>query len=663
MPTIAPYGSWISPFRAGEVSSGTLSFGGIQATQDSLCWLEYRPGESGRGVIVRKAGGSIVDVTPRGRNVRSRVHEYGGGAFAVWKDVVVFANLEDQRLYRQVGNGPPRSITQAAGIDAGHRFADLRFSPDGTWIVCVQEVHRQAVPTVNRLVVLPSDGSGPPRPIAEGRDFYSSPRLSPDGRHLAWLEWDHPNMPWDGTELWIADMQEDRTITEPRQVAGGVAESIFQPEWSPKGVLHFVSDRSGWWNLYRLGESEVAAIAPRSAEFGSPAWTFGQSHYDFLPDGRIVCLIHDQGSATLEVIATESGERTAIPIPWTTFMRDLTAEPGGDRIWITAASPTRPYTLLEVDTRTHQVTEVRSSASFPITDSYISAPESIWFPNREGEQVHAFYYAAHNPDFQAPEGEKAPLLVTCHGGPTSQAFPDLKPSYQYWTSRGFAILDVNHGGSTGFGRAYRERLVGKWGLLDATDCVDGARDQARKGRVDEGRLAIRGGSAGGFTTLCALTFHDAFRAGAAYYAVADLEALARETHKFESRYLDRLIGPYPEAAAVYRERSPLYSADRISRPVIFFQGLEDQVVPPAQAEAMVAALKARGVPHAYLAFAGESHGFRAAKVRARCLEAELYFYSKILGFELGEAVEPAPIIGLQSPAQVVGDTNDQTGLS
>ncbi|MEX0788680.1 MAG: prolyl oligopeptidase family serine peptidase, partial [Anaerolineales bacterium] len=583
----------------------------------------------------------------------------------VWNDVVVFANLEDQRLYRQVGDGPARSITQAAGIDAGTRFADLRFSPDGTWIVCVQEVHRQAVPVVNRLVVIPADGSGPPRPMTQGRDFYSSPRLSPDGKRVAWLEWDHPNMPWDGTELWMAEVQEDRTIAERRQVAGGVDESIFQPEWSPRGVLHFVSDRTGWWNLYRVDGSGVAAIAPRAAEFGSPAWTFGQSHYAFLSGDRLVCLVHERGEASLEVIEAGGGtstsalsassgasaqERSAIPIPWTTFMRDLTAEPGGDRIWITAASPTRPYTLLEVDTRTHQVTEIRSSASFPIDDAHISAAESIWFSNRDGEQVHAFYYAARNPDFRAPEGEKPPLLVTCHGGPTSQAFPDLKPSYQYWTSRGFAILDVNHGGSTGFGRPYRERLVGKWGLVDTTDCVDGARDQARQGRVDEGRLAIRGGSAGGFTTLCALTFHDAFRAGAAYYAVADLEALARDTHKFESRYLDRLVGPYPEAAAVYRERSPLYSADRVSNPIIFFQGLEDKVVLPAQAEAMISALQARGVPHAYLSFAGESHGFRAAKVRARCLEAELYFYSKILGFELGEPVEPVVITNLSAPA-------------
>lgn len=587
-----------------------------------------------------------MDVTPRGRNVRSRVHEYGGGAFAVWKDIVVFSNLEDQRLYRQVGNGPALSITQAAGIDAGHRFADLRFSPDGSWIVCVQEVHRQARPTVNRLVVIPADGSGPPRPIAEGRDFYSSPRLSPDGRRLAWLEWDHRNMPWDGTELWTAELTEDRSIAERRQVAGGAAESIFQPEWSPNGVLHFVSDRNGWWNLYRMDGSDMTAMAPRSAEFGSPAWTFGQSHYAFLSRNRIACLIFDKGEATLEMVDAGSGAREAITLPWNTFLRDLTAESEGDRVWITGASPTRPYTLLEVDTRTHQVTEVRSSASFPIDDAYVSAAESIWFPNRDGEQVHAFFYAAHNPDFQAPEGGRPPLLVTCHGGPTSQAFPDLKPSYQYWTSRGFVILDVNHGGSTGFGRAYRERLIGKWGLVDTTDCVDGARDQARQGRVDEGRMAIRGGSAGGFTTLCALTFHDAFRAGAAYYAVADLEALSRETHKFESRYLDRLIGPYPEAAAVYRERSPLYSADRISRPVIFFQGLEDKVVPPAQAEAMVAALQTRGVPHSYLTFAGESHGFRAGKVRARCLEAELFFYSKILGFELAEPVEPVPIVGL-----------------
>ena len=645
-PTRAPYGSWHSPFRAAEVSAGTISFGGIHATPDSILWLEYRPQESGRGVVVRRdPTGAVQDATPPGFNVRTRVHEYGGGAFAAWRDVIAFSNLEDQRLYRQDGTGAPRAISPASSIPGGLRYADMRFSPDGRVIVCIEEAHAVNAPPVNRIVVIPSDGSGPPCPLTEGPDFYSSPRLSPDGRRLAWLQWDHPNMPWDGTELWTAEVGEGFTAVDPRQVAGGVSESIFQPDWSPEGVLHFASDRSGWWNLYRLKGDQAEPLATRAAEFGSPGWSFGQSHYAFLRGGRIACLAFDGGTHWLGVIDPHGGLQP-LELPWTTYLPTLAADPQGDRIWIVGASNAAAHTLLEIDAGRGSVREIRPSAQFPIDGRHISSPESLWFPSASGGPVHAYFYPPHNSDFAGPQGARPPLLVNCHGGPTGSTFPDLKPSYQFWTSRGFALLDVNYGGSTGFGRAYRQRLAARWGIVDVHDCLDGARDQVRRGSVGEGRLAIRGGSAGGFTALSALTFHRVFHAGASYYGVADLEALARETHKFESRYLDRLVGPYPEAAAVYRERSPLSSADRLTCPVIFFQGLDDPVVPPAQAETMVAALAARRVPHAYLTFPGESHGFRRAEVRARCLEAELYFYSQIFRFDLAEPVEPVPIENL-----------------
>lgn len=642
-PTRAPFGSWRSPFRAAEVSAGTIAFGGIQATPAGVYWLEYRPQESGRGVVVRRdPSGAVQDSTPTGFNVRTRVHEYGGGAFAVWRDVLVFTNFEDQRLYRQDRATAPRAITAAASPPAGLRYADMRFTADGRMLVCVEEVHASAATPVNRIVVVPSDGSEPPRPIAQGRDFYSAPRLSPDGRRLAWLQWDCPNMPWDGTELWTAEVGDAYTLVHPRRVAGGVSESIFQPEWSPEGVLHFASDRTGWWNLYRLGADRPEPLATREAEFGSPGWTFGQSHYALLPGGRIACLVFERGTHWLAVLEPGHSLRP-LDLPWTTFLPTMAGDPQGDRIWIVGASSAAPHTLLEVDVSRGAAREIRPSAQFAIDDRYISFPESLWFPSTTGDPVQAYFYPPRSPDFDAPQGARPPLLVICHGGPTGSTFPDLKPSYQYWTSRGFALLDVNYGGSTGFGRAYRQRLAGQWGIVDVADCIEGARDQVRRGVVDGGRLVIRGGSAGGFTTLSALAFHDVFQAGASYYGVADLEALARETHKFESRYLDGLVGPYPEAAPIYRERSPLNSADRLTRPVIFFQGLDDPVVPPAQAETMVAALGARRVPHAYLTFPGESHGFRRGEVRARCLEAELYFYSRVFGFVLPDPVEPVLI--------------------
>ena len=460
---------------------------------------------------------------------------------------------------------------------------------------------------------------------------------------LAWLTWDHPRMPWDGTELWVGDLQPDGSVTDPRPVAGGRDESIFQPEWSPSCQLHFASDRTGWWNLYRLEGDEPRPLAPMEAEFGVPQWVFGLSRYTFLPDGSIACLYARDGFEHLALLrAGEPLQR--LDLPYTTYSG---VHSSGDTLVFTAASPTEAAAVIRMDLRTQKREVLGRSMSHDFDASYLSRPRPITFPTENGKATaYALYYPPHNKDYTGALGEKPPLIVASHGGPTAMTTAQLSLEIQFWTSRGFGYVDVNYGGSTGYGRPYRERLKGNWGIVDTEDCINAARYLAEQGEVDGQRLAIRGGSAGGYTTLCALVFHDDFAAGASYYGVADCEALATDTHKFESRYLDGLIGPYPEARDVYRKRSPIHYAEELSCPVILFQGLEDRVVPPAQAEEMASALRAKGLPFAYLAFEGEQHGFRKAETIQRTLEAELYFYSKVFGFPLAEQIEPVPIENL-----------------
>jgi dipeptidyl aminopeptidase/acylaminoacyl peptidase len=635
----APFGSWRSPIAAELVArAGVRLSEPLLGPDGTAWWLEGRPEEEGRTVLVRRpAGGEPEDVTPPGFYVRTRVHEYGGGAWLLHGDAVFFSNFEDQRLYRQDPGAEPRPITPEPRRPAALRYADGRATPDGRLVVCVRESH-EGPGVANEVVALPSDGAAAPEVIASGRDFYSFPRVSPDGRKLAWTCWDHPNMPWDGTELWVA------TIDDPaaaQRVAGGPGESIFQPEWSPDGVLHFVSDRTGWWNLYRDGE----AVTDDEAELGCPQWQLGGSTYAFLPGGVIACIRCDRGEERLCLIAPGERRPEDLGLPYTDFGFGTLRSGAGPALLFVAASPSRDLAVVMLDVETGEATELRSAAEDPIDPAFASIPRAIEFPTRGGATAHAFHYPPANPGFRGPEGERPPLIVQSHGGPTAHTTPALDPRILFWTSRGFAVVDVNYGGSTGFGRAYRERLRGAWGIVDTEDCIAAARYLARSGDADGDRLAIRGGSAGGYTTLCALVFHDEFAAGASYFGVADAETLARDTHKFESRYLDGLIGPYPEAAEVYRERSPIHFADRLRSPVILFQGLEDEVVPPSQAEEMVAALRANGVPHAYLAFEGEQHGFRRAATIARCLEAELYFYGRVLDFAPADEIEPVPIEG------------------
>jgi dipeptidyl aminopeptidase/acylaminoacyl peptidase len=646
--TTASYGSWASPVTAGLVASGGVRLGQVTWSGDDLYWLEGRPDEGGRSVVVRRsADGTIGDVIPEGFNARTTVHEYGGGSYWVHGPTVYFTNFDDQRLYRVDPGGAPRAITPEPVIPRGDRYADGVVTPDGQWIICVRERHVMGREAVNEIVGLPADGSALPHVIVTGLAFYSFPRLSPDGKKLAWTSWGHPRMPWDGTELWLAEMGAGAQLRGRRRVAGGPKESIFQPSFSPSGELHFVSDRSGWWNIYADNDGIPRTVAPVEAELGVPQWVFGLSTYTFLPDGTIVCLLGGSGGTTLSRVTPERGYED-LGLPYRSFP-PASLVSSGTRLAFIGASPVEAAAVVVVDTDGEAVEEVRRSLTHDIDRAMVSVAEAVEFPNSlDGKPVtaHALYYKPNNPDFSAPDGEHPPLVVFSHGGPTSATSSALSLEIQFWTSRGFGVVDVNYGGSTGYGREYRNRLRGRWGILDVDDCIAAAQFLVERGDADPARLAIRGGSAGGYTTLCALTFHDLFAAGASYYGVADAEALAKDTHKFESRYLDSLIGPYPKEVELYRERSPIHYTDRLSCPLIILQGLEDKVVPPSQAEAMVEALRAKGLPFAYLAYEGEQHGFRKAENIKRSLEAELYFYAKVFGFEQADKIEPVLIENL-----------------
>jgi dipeptidyl aminopeptidase/acylaminoacyl peptidase len=638
---ISRYGSWKSPITSDLIVSGTIGLGQIAIDGEDVYWVETRPQEKGRYVVVKlPPDGRIVEVTPNPFNARTRVHEYGGGGFTVGAGVIYFSNFADQRLYSFDGAENPQAITPEAEM----RYADGVIDRRRNRMICVREDHsapgREAV---NSIVGIPLSGSGSQVTLAGGADFYSSPRLNPEGSRLAWLQWSHPNMPWDGTELWVADVQEDGSAPNPVRVAGGIEESIFQPEWSPAGELHFISDRSGWWNLYRWREDGIEALYPMEAEFGLPQWVFGMSTYAFESANRIICAYIERGFSKLAVLDAKTGELEKIESPFTRI--DGVRAGPGQAVFI-AASPTEAASIVRFDLDNHRFETLRRSSELTIDTEYISAPQAVEFPTEYGLKAHAFFYPPRNCDFIAPENERPPLLVMSHGGPTAATSPTLRLSIQYWTSRGVAVLDVNYGGSTGYGREYRERLSGRWGVVDVDDCVNGARYLAERGLVDGGRLAITGGSAGGYTTLCALTFRDAFKAGASHYGVSDLEALEVDTHKFESRYTHKLVAPYPERADLYRERSPIHHTNMLSSPVIFFQGLEDKIVPPNQAEMMVNALRAKGLPVAYITFEGEQHGFRQAANIKRALDGEFYFYSRVFGFELADEVEPVPIENL-----------------
>ena len=640
-PQVTPYGSWRSPITSQLVASGTVRLRQIALDGEDIYWNETRPTEGGRDVIVRRTpDGQTSDMTPTQLNARTRVHEYGGGAFAVIDGTIYLCNFADQRIYRQEPGAPPHPITPEADL----RYADIAIDRRRSRIICVREDHTGAgCEPVNTLVSLKLEGGKGGQVLVSGNDFYSSPRLSPDGSHLAWLTWNHPDMPWDGTELWVGELRVDGSLGRLEQVAGGIDESILQPEWSPDSILYFVSDRSGWWNLYCWFQGQIKPLCEMKTDFGRPHWVFGMSSYAFESAGCIICVYTEQGMWRLASLDTATGKIELIEIPYTDI-RNLRASPGL-AVFI-AGSPTEPPSIVRFDLARHRIEVLRRSSDVKVDAEYLSIPKAIEFPTEKGLTAHAFFYAPRNRDHAGPSGERPPLLVISHGGPTAATSTVLSWGIQYWTSRGIAVLDVNYGGSSGYGRAYRQRLNGQWGVVDLDDCVNGARTLVEIGKVDGNRLAIRGGSAGGYTTLCALTFRNIFKAGASYFGLSDLETFVKDTHKFESRYLDRLIGPYPERRDLYKERSPIHFVDQISCPIILFQGLEDKVVPPNQAELMFKALREKGLPVAYVPFDGEQHGFRRAENIKRSLDAELYFYSKIFSFKMAGAVEPVQIENL-----------------
>jgi dipeptidyl aminopeptidase/acylaminoacyl peptidase len=605
---------------------------------ETLYWSELRPDEGGRIVVCKRdPGGAVSDITPEGFNARTRVHEYGGGHFAVSGGTVWFTNYSDQRVYRQDARKEPRAITPAEDV----RHADMVVDDPRDRVYAVREDHTNtAREAVNSIVAIDSSGRRDAITMASGNDFYSSPKLSPDGNRLAWTTWNHPNMPWDGSELWVGELDRDGNVISTRKVAGSETESVLQPEWSPAGDLYFVSDRSGWWNLYRARGEGDEPLSPRSAEFGAPQWVFGMRFYAFAGPDEIACLYSEPGATRLGLVGVNGGALRTVELFYTA-MNNVQAS--GRKLAFFAASATLAERVLTIDLDTGAQEVVRVSNAAHVDSGNLTIPKTIEFPTESGLTAHATFYPPQNQEFEAPTGEKPPLVVHCHGGPTGSGGPTYAFEYQYLTSRGIAVVDVNYGGSSGYGREYRLRLNGNWGVVDVDDCVNAARYLVAQGLVDGERVSITGGSAGGFTVLLSLTKRDFYNAGASHFGIGDLVLFVNETHKFEARYTDTLVGPYPERADLYRDRSAVNFADNLKVPVILFQGLEDKVVPPSQAEEFVAVCKKKHLPYAYVPFEGEQHGFRQEKNIRRSIEGEMYFLSRIFGFDTADTIEPVEI--------------------
>ena len=627
----APFGSWASPVTTELMTGRTVGIGSLAADGEALYWLEARPNEAGRSALIRwTESQGKVELTAPPINVGTRVHEYGGGAFAAAEGWVVYGEKADGAVWLIAPGEAARQIVAMPGC----RYADFCFDLERRRVLAVREDHRNRPETDPEaaIVALPLETGTPAATDGEvlvrGPDFLAAPRLSPDGQRLAWIEWDHPDMPWDATRLRLAALDASGRPQDAALIAGTIRESVVQPLFAPDGTLYFNSDRTGWWNLYAWRDGAARPIAPVEAEIGGPAWVFAQRYFAILPDGRLLACVVEDGVRRAALIADgrlirlDIGPVQECPVPT------------GDGLAYVAVPPDAPPSIIRLGTLAGGLGEtVTVAGPAVLAPEDVSAGASIRFPTLDGQTGHAFFYPPRNGRFEGPAGELPPLIVVSHGGPTAMTTNGFSLGIQWWTTRGFAVLDVNYGGSTGFGRPYRERLNGQWGVVDVEDCVAAARQVARQGLADPARLAIRGGSAGGYTTLAALATADVFKAGASHYGVADPAMLARDTHKFEARYLDNLIGKLPEAAAVYRARSPLDQVGGMACPVIFFQGLDDKVVPPNQAEAMVEAMAARQLPVAYYSFAGEGHGFRKAETIRRVLDLELSFYGKIFGFD------------------------------
>ncbi|MGI0482726.1 S9 family peptidase [Geminocystis sp. CENA526] len=622
--TIANYGTWRSSITSDLIVSGTIGLGAVKFDGNDIYWLEGRPSEGGRSVIVKlNSDGTTEDITPSPFNVRSRVHEYGGGAFLIVDGIIYFSNFVDQRIYFHQQGETPQPLTPESKL----RYADFVLDKCRNRLIAVAEDHsNDNTEPENKLVSIDLT-TGEVKNLVTGADFYTSPRLSPDNTQLAWIAWHHPNMPWDATELYLANIDSDGSLTDITLVAGDKNESICQPEFSPDGTLYFSSDRHNWWNIYRRDKSgNIESLYPLDAEFGYPHWVFGESMYGFADENTIICTYTQNSISHLASLDTLNKSLTNLNIPFTNIAY---LQVKGEQILFTGGSPTQPTAVVKLNIATGDTQILKQSSNLNIDEGYLSQPQQIEFPTSDGKTAFAWYYPPQNKDFCAPGNTLPPLLVKSHGGPTAATTASYNLRIQYWTSRGFAFVDVNYGGSTGYGRDYRQRLNKNWGIVDVEDCINVAKYLVKEGKVDENKLAISGGSAGGYTTLASLTFYNTFKAGASYYGVGDLEALAKDTHKFESRYLDNLIGKYPEEKAIYQARSPINYIDKLSCPVAFFQGLEDKIVPPNQAQMMVKALENKGIKTIYITFPDESHGFRKAENIKRALEEELNFYTLI----------------------------------
>ncbi|GAB4819007.1 hypothetical protein N2152v2_006053 [Parachlorella kessleri] len=669
-PAQASVGSWVSPITSKLLTAHSKRLGPVTINNGHVYWMEGRPAEKGRQVVVTRDGGEAVDVTPgpdSGFNVRTRVQEYGGGETVFSASSLYFSNFADQRLYVQDLQGAAASLPKPVTPESKLRYADGVVDHKHNRLIAVCEDHSsggEPVTTVGAIDL----GTGAVTTLVQGSDFYASPRLSPDGAELAYVSWEHPSMPWDNTTLWVAQLDDKGAVASQRKVAGGTDEAVMQPAWGPDGHLYFISDApSGWWNIFRERDGKVESVFRMEGEVGGPAWQFGSQAYHVLRSGHVLIVYSDPkaAGAQLGLVDPQSGDVTPINTGFSSFGSQLAASEDGDRITVAlvAGGALQPsgVVLLRAEgleglrgSKPEDWETLAVSTTLQVDPGYLSEPSVVEFPTEEGLTAFMNFYPPKNKarqgkarlrllDYELPPGELPPLLVKIHGGPTSQASTAFSLAIQYWTSRGYAIADVNYGGSTGYGRPYRMRLRGQWGIVDVDDCCNAARHLVKQSLVDPQRLCISGGSAGGYTTLACLAFRDVFSSGASHYGVADLELLAKETHKFESRYLDRLIAPYPKGAEVYKQRSPINSLDKFSRPIAFFQGLEDEIVPPNQAELMYNQLKDRGIPTALVLFAGEQHGFRQATNIRRALDGELYFYGKTLGFPASMPDDLEPI--------------------
>jgi dipeptidyl aminopeptidase/acylaminoacyl peptidase len=645
-PMRAPYGSWKSPLSAEALSGARVSFADLRSVDARLYWTETQPAAGGISALFSLGGTSAAaaPVTPAGVNVRTRVHEYGGAPYAVVGESIYYSQFSDQRLYALGPQGGAPPLTPP-----GYRYADCAAQPArggaAAALICVREDHTDPAQVRNALVRLPLPGGGAGEVLYADSDFVAYPRVSPDGRQLAFISWNHPHMPWDATYLKVAKLNGGR-MTAPLTVAGGPTESVIEPQWDRDGTLYFISDRSGWWNLYARRGADVQAVWPRAAECADPLWQFGQANYALLGNGRAVLRFNERGLDRLAVVDLRRGDARILDLPYVEYAYLARVDAG--HVAAIAGSMESPPSLVRIDVESGSVETVHSAGAALLAAASISVAEPIEFPSSHGRLAHAFYYPPRNPAYTAPADTRPPLLTLVHGGPTARASPAYSARIQFWTSRGFAVADVDYGGSCGYGRSYRQELNGNWGVVDVEDVIAAARFLGLAGRVDPAHIAISGGSAGGYTVLVALSTSDVFRAGADYYGVSDMTALARDTHKFESRYLDSLIGPLPQSQSVYESRSPLNHLDGFKVPLIIFQGADDPIVPPNQSALIVAALRGRGVPLAYLLYAGESHGFRKPENIIRSLQAELSFYGQVFGFKPADMLPPLTIEHLRS---------------